>query len=66
MYAELAAGYAQANRMEEACAAAAGFERLRPEGYDFAEVARVHGHMCLRPEDRDHWLEGYRKAGLEA
>jgi adenylate cyclase len=64
MYAELAACYVQAGRMEDARAAAAEFERLRPEGYDFAEVARVHGQMCLRPEDREHWLEGYRKAGL--
>jgi adenylate cyclase len=64
MHAELAACYAQLGRMEDARAAAAEFERLRPEGYDFAEVARFHGQMCLRPEDREHWLEGYRKAGL--
>ncbi len=65
MYAELAACYAQAGRMEDARAAAAEFERLRPEGYDFTEAARIHGQMCARPEDREHWLEGYRKAGIE-
>ncbi len=54
----------KAHRMEDARAAAAEFERLQPEGYDFAEVARILGQMCAHPEDRDHWLEGYRKAGL--
>ncbi len=54
----------KAHRMEDARAAAAEFERLRPDGYDFAEVARFHGQMCAHTEDREHWLEGYRKAGL--
>ncbi len=54
----------KAHRMEDARAAAAEFERVRPDGYDFAEVAKIHGQMRARPEDRDHWLEGYRKAGL--
>ncbi len=35
-----------------------------PHGYDFAEVAHVHARMCARQEKGDHWLEGYRKAGL--
>ncbi len=35
-----------------------------PHGYDFAEVAHVHARMCARQEEGDHWLEGYRKAGL--
>ncbi len=52
------------HRMEDACAAVAQFERLRPDGYDVSGVARVLGQMCARPEDREHWLEGYRKAGL--
>ena len=54
----------KAHRMEDASAAAAEFERLRPDGYDFAEFAHAHVRMCGRPEDREHWLEGYRKAGL--
>jgi TolB-like protein/Tfp pilus assembly protein PilF len=64
MYAELAACYAQLGRMEDASAAVAEFERLRSDDYDFAEVARFHGQICARPEDRENWLEGYRKAGL--
>ena len=64
MHAELAACYAQLDRMEDARAAVAQFERIRPDGYDFSGVAHVTAQMCARPEDRDHWLEGYRKAGL--
>ena len=33
-------------------------------GYSRLMGDRVHGQMCGRPEDREHWLEGYRKAGL--
>ena len=25
----------------------------------------LHVRMCKRQEDADHWIEGYRKAGLE-
>jgi len=33
-------------------------------GYSRLMGDRVHGQMCTRPEDADHWVEGYRKAGL--
>ena len=65
MYCELAAGYAQLGRMDDARAAVAEFERIRPAGYDFAMVSRAHARMCRRQKDADHWLEGYRKAGIE-
>jgi hypothetical protein len=39
------------------------FARRRPENYDPAFV-RAHVAMCRRPEDREHWIEGYRKTGL--
>ncbi len=64
MYAELAACYAQLGRIDEAQAAVAKYERQRPEDYNFAKFAAAHIKMCARQEDRDHWLEIYRKAGL--
>ena len=64
MYCELAAACGQLGRMEEARAAIAEFERMKPPDYDFTQVARAHARMCARQEDADRWLEGYRKAGL--
>lgn len=64
MYAELAACYAQLGRTNEAQAAVAEYDRKRPEDYSFAKFAAAHIKVCARQEDRDHWLEGYRKAGL--
>ena len=64
MYAELAACYAQLGRIDEAQGAVAEYERQRPEGYNFGKFAAAHIKMCARQEDCDHWLEGYRKAGL--
>jgi adenylate cyclase len=65
LYSELAAGYAQLDRMDAARAALAEYKRRSPESYDPAEQIAAHMRMCARQEDRDHWLEGYRKAGLE-
>ncbi len=42
----------------------AEYERQRPEDYNFAKFSAAHIKMCARQEDRDHWLEIYRKAGL--
>ena len=65
MYAELAAAYAQLDRMDDAQVAMASSERTRPPGFDPVQVAHAHARMCARREDVDHWLEGYRKAGLK-
>jgi ribosome modulation factor len=64
LYAELAACYAQAGRMDDARAAVSEYERQRPKDYDFGKFAAAHMTMCKYQEDRDHWLEGYRKAGF--
>jgi TolB-like protein len=66
MSCELAAACAQLGRMEDAQVAVAEFERAKPAGYDFAAVSKAHARMCARREDAEHWLEGYRKAGLLA
>jgi Flp pilus assembly protein TadD len=66
IYGELAAACAQLGRMEDAQVAVAEFEQRKPAGYDFAAVAKAHARMCARREDAEHWLGGYRKAGLLA
>ena len=60
----LAASHAQLGEPEEASAAVAEYERTRPAGYDAMTMIRYQGLMCVREEDRAHWLDGYRKAGL--
>jgi adenylate cyclase len=65
MYAELAAAHAQIGQSDDARAALETYVLGLPEGYDIAAVCRAHARMCARQEDHDHWLEGYRKAGLD-
>ena len=64
MYTQLAAAYAQLGRMDEARAAFETYRRLRPPDADFAYYLAAHVRLCKRQEDADHWVEGYRKAGL--
>ena len=64
MYTQLAAAYAQLARMDEARGAFETYQRLRPPDADFAYYLAAHVRLCKRPEDADHWAEGYRKAGL--
>ncbi len=65
MYTQLAAAFAQLGRMDEARAAFETYQRLRPPDADFAYYLAAHVRLCKRPEDADHWVEGYRKAGFE-
>jgi tetratricopeptide (TPR) repeat protein len=65
MYLELAATYAQLDRLDDARTAMAQHEQTRPGGFNSGQVAHAHARMCARREDREHWLEGYRKAGIE-
>ena len=65
MLAEIAAAYAQADRMDDARATVAKYRETRPAGDSGAEFVHAHVRMCARQEDADHWLEGYRKAGLD-
>jgi TolB-like protein/Tfp pilus assembly protein PilF len=60
----LAINYAQLGRMDEARAAKQFFIDSCPEGFDFSFYTATHLRMCKRPEDAEHWLEGYRKVGL--
>ena len=60
----LAVNCAQLGRMEEALAAKQTFDDSCPEDFDLSFYTATHVRMCKRPEDAEHWLEGYRKIGL--
>ena len=64
MFCELAAAYAQLDRMAEARVAVAEYEKRKPEGYDIGVALRAQLRMCARAEEADRWREGYRKVGL--
>ncbi len=65
LYLVLAAAYGQLGQTEKARAAIDDYERLRPQGHDLKTLMKYWMRMCSRPEDRDHWLDGFRKAGLQ-
>jgi hypothetical protein len=65
MYGVLAACHAQLGNMAEAAAALETSLVGRPKNHDRKVMFAAHLRMCKRQEDRDHWLEGYRKAGLD-
>ncbi len=50
--------------MDEAQAMRRQFENKLPEGYAFKEFLSATLGMCARQEDRDNWIEGFRKAGF--
>ncbi len=60
----LAAALAQTGQIERAQAAVEEYERTRPAGHDAATIIKYQMRMFARQEDRDKWLEGYRKAGV--
>jgi TolB-like protein/class 3 adenylate cyclase len=61
----LAAACAQLGQTEAAKDALAKYERTRPREHDAATMIKYHVRMCAKPEDRDRWLEGYRKIGFD-
>ncbi len=63
-YSQMAACYAHLGRMDEAYQAAARFRSLCAEDVNFPRFAANHASICKRQEDKDNWLNGYRKAGL--
>lgn len=63
-YTHLAACFAQLGQMEEMRRAAATFNEYRPPESDFSFYAAAHARLCKNPEDAEHWLGGYRTAGL--
>jgi hypothetical protein len=65
VHVEIAAAFTQNGQPSEAKATMESFLRIRPEGFDAAAVIRHHLRQCAKPEDAEHWREGYRKVGLE-
>ena len=63
-YTHMAACYAQLGCMQEARQAVAQFRSLCADDVNFPRYAANHARICVRQEDADNWLEGYRKAGL--
>lgn len=64
MIAEKAACHAQLGQMDIAREIVAEFNSVRPRSFDLDAFIRMHVAMCRLPQDRELWLEGYRKAGL--
>lgn len=60
----VAACYAQLGRRDDVRATSARFEAARPQGFDLGEYAAAQYRLSERQADRDHWRDGYRKAGL--
>ena len=63
-YAHIAACLAHLGRMEESCKSVEKFRSHCAKDVNFARYAANHARICRRQEDKDNWLEGYRKAGL--
>jgi adenylate cyclase len=54
----------QAGQTDRAREAVEDHRRQRPADQDTLAIIAWHIKMCARQEDRDHWREGYRKAGF--
>ncbi|MEM7171477.1 MAG: adenylate/guanylate cyclase domain-containing protein [Pseudomonadota bacterium] len=65
IYLEKAAALAQLGRTEEAHEAIRQFELVRLENWNIVDYVNTIKRMCVRPEDAERWLEGFRKAGLK-
>jgi adenylate cyclase len=64
LLAEFAAAYALAGRPDDATAMREQFESKCPPHYSIQAFVSVQLPMGLPQEQRDLWLEGYRKAGF--
>jgi adenylate cyclase len=64
LYLVLAAAYAQSGQTDQAGAAVKEYERKRPPGHDLKSHITFWMRMCSRQADRNHWLEGFRKSGI--
>ena len=61
-----AAVLAKLERLDEARAMVEEYIGLVDSTRDPSAFINSHTRMIARAEDREYWLEGYRKAGLEA
>jgi len=61
---DTSAFYAQLGLRDDVHRLIERFELERPETFNIIDYTRFHLRCYKRQEDRDHWLDGYRKAGL--
>ena len=61
---DASAFYAQLGLRDDAHRLIERFDLERPETFNVVDYMRFHLRSYKRQEDRDHWLDGYRKAGL--
>jgi adenylate cyclase len=66
IYAGMAAAHAMLGRMDEAQALRRQYENNLSEGFGFSDFLSAQLTLCARQEDREKWLEGFRKAGFDA
>lgn len=66
MYLELAAAHAQLHQMNDLREAITKFESIKPKGFEPSRAIDAHIRMCASSEDKNNWIEGYRKAGFDA
>ena len=59
-----AACLAQLGRIEEAHERMAEMEASRPMSFDVLSFVNAQLAACARPQDAEHWREGFRKAGI--
>ena len=60
-----AAAFAKLGRIEEAKEMVREYHRLVNAARDPLAFIEAHMRMVAHPKDREHWCDGYRKAGLE-
>jgi adenylate cyclase len=65
MYAEFAAALAKLGDSDASREAVGTYDRVRPKEHGISEFAKRHVRICKLHADRDHWLDGYRKAGFD-
>ncbi len=61
----VAAALAQLDRANEAKAMVKRVVASTPENWDIKRVCQSYHTMCAIPEDGEHWLDGFRKSGVD-
>jgi TolB-like protein len=62
---QIAMNYAQLGNMEKSEHHFKIHRAQLPENYDERKLVESHMRICVRQQDREHWLEGYRLVGLD-
>jgi TolB-like protein len=59
-----AACHGQLGQSDRARSTLADVERCRPAGFDLTLFVKAQLAACVRPQDMEHWREGFEKAGV--